>query len=194
VSMLLIPSHEQCLNNLRIAFNVESNAAVRYMAFASQADREGYLDAGSLLRAIARSEQIHATNHADVLFRMGGAVWSAIDNFELNSSVENLKTAIAGEVFEITYMYPAFLREADMAMLPDARRSFRYAFVIEMDHVQFLEAMLDQIQRATEKCGKNAAVSSRYYVCIGCGFTIADAPSEHCPVCSHPRSGFDRVH
>ena len=55
-----VATREQSLTNLCIAFNGESNAAVRYAAFAKKADEEGYLRVGSLLRAVARSEQIPA--------------------------------------------------------------------------------------------------------------------------------------
>ncbi len=42
------------------AFNGESNANARYVAFAVKADEEGYKGVGSLFRAAARAEEIHA--------------------------------------------------------------------------------------------------------------------------------------
>jgi rubrerythrin len=61
------------LENLQAAYNGESNAHSRYLAFAKQASLEGYGEVASLFRAAARAEEIHASNHAAVL-RMLGAV------------------------------------------------------------------------------------------------------------------------
>ena len=50
------------LDNLQAAFNGESNANARYLAFAKKADEEGYGQVASLFRAAARAEEIHAAN------------------------------------------------------------------------------------------------------------------------------------
>jgi rubrerythrin len=51
---------------MQSAFNSRSNAHVRYLALAQRADNEGYGEIASLFRAIARAEEIHAENHAEV--------------------------------------------------------------------------------------------------------------------------------
>ena len=43
------------LDNLQAAFNGESNAHARYLAFADKADQEGYGEVGSLFRAAAKA-------------------------------------------------------------------------------------------------------------------------------------------
>src|SRR5208282_2505294 len=92
------PTHEQTLKNLLAAFNGESNAAAHYAAFAVKAGEEGYLKVGSLFRATARAEQIHAANHAAVIRKLGGSPEAAIMPGEVTTTVENLKAAIAGEL------------------------------------------------------------------------------------------------
>ena len=59
------------LENLQAAFNGESNAHARYLAFADKADQEGYGEVGSLFRAAAKAEEVHAANHAVVIKKLG---------------------------------------------------------------------------------------------------------------------------
>src|ERR1035441_8687898 len=65
-------TNSKTLNNLQTAFNGESNAHVRYVAFADKADKEGYGEVASLFRAAAKAEEVHAANHAAVIKKMGG--------------------------------------------------------------------------------------------------------------------------
>ena len=110
------PAHEQTLKNLLAAFNGESNASARYAAFAVKADEDGYLKVASLFRAASRAEQIHAANHAKVIVKMGAAAPVAtIEAVTVNTTVENLKAAIAGETYEVDVMYPDFIKEAEAA-------------------------------------------------------------------------------
>ncbi len=60
------------LDNIQTAFNGESNARARYLAFAERADQEGYGEVASLFRAAAKAEEIHAASHAVVIKKMGG--------------------------------------------------------------------------------------------------------------------------
>ena len=57
--------------NLAAAFEGESDAHDKYVAFAARADEEEFHGAASLFRAVARSEQIHAANHAHVINQVG---------------------------------------------------------------------------------------------------------------------------
>ncbi len=49
--------------NLIAAFNGESQASQRYLAFAKKADQEGYPQIARLFRAAAAAESVHAGNH-----------------------------------------------------------------------------------------------------------------------------------
>ena len=80
-------------DNLQEAFAGESQANRKYLAFAKQADRDGYPQAAKLFRAAAAAETVHALAH---LRAMKG----------VNSTIENLKEALAGETHEFKNMYP----------------------------------------------------------------------------------------
>jgi len=49
--------------NLKAAFAGESQAHMRYLAFADKAEKEGKENTARLFRAIAYAEQVHAINH-----------------------------------------------------------------------------------------------------------------------------------
>jgi rubrerythrin len=94
--------------NLREAFANESQANRRFLYFAQKADVDGYPEVAGLFRAVAESETGHAFGHFDFL--------SAIDDpatgEPVGSTKENLRSAIAGETYEYTEMYPGFARTA----------------------------------------------------------------------------------
>lgn len=106
------PQPAGTLDNLQAAFNGESNARARYLAFAAKAGEEGYGPVASLFRAAARAEQIHAANHAEVIRALGAEPVAVIDVPEVKSTALNLEAAIAGETYERDVMYPAFLEQA----------------------------------------------------------------------------------
>ena len=94
--------------NLKDAFAGESQANRRYLYFAKQADIEGYPDVGGLFRDTAEAETGHAHGHLDFLKQVGDpATGEPIGDTSLN-----LKSAVAGETYEYTEMYPAFARTA----------------------------------------------------------------------------------
>lgn len=51
----------ETLQNLQTALNGERNAHARYLAFAEEADQEGYEAVASLFRAAAAAEEVHST-------------------------------------------------------------------------------------------------------------------------------------
>ena len=94
--------------NLKAAFAGESQANRRYLYFARRADIEGYADVGGLFRDISEAETGHAFGHMDFLKETGDpATGEPIGNTE-----DNLKSAVAGETYEYSEMYPGFARTA----------------------------------------------------------------------------------
>jgi rubrerythrin len=94
--------------NLRTAFAGESQANRRYLYFAQKADVEGYPDVAALFRSVAEGETGHAFGHFDFLAEVGDPV----TNMPVGSSADNLRSAIEGETYEYTEMYPGFARTA----------------------------------------------------------------------------------
>lgn len=174
------------LENLQAAYNGESNAHARYLAFAQQADQEGYGKAASLFRAAAKAEEIHARNHAQVIKKLGGAPEAKIAAPAVKSTKENLEAAIQGETYERDVMYPAFLKVARADRNKDAIQTFNYAKTAEAEHAKlYAEALanLPQMKGAGQE----------YYVCTVCGYTTAKMDFSKCPSCFSPKHKYEKV-
>jgi rubrerythrin len=94
--------------NLKTAFAGESQANRRYLYFARRADIEGYPDVGGLFRDTSEAETGHAFGHLDFLKEVGDPV----TNVPIGDTEKNLKSAVEGETYEYTQMYPGFARQA----------------------------------------------------------------------------------
>src|SRR5216110_890857 len=95
-------------DNLKEAFAGESQANRRYLYFAQKADVEGYPDVSALFRSVAEGETGHAFGHFDFLAEVGDPV----PGTAVGPTEDNLKSAIEGETYEYTEMYPGFARTA----------------------------------------------------------------------------------
>ena len=94
--------------NLKEAFAGESQANRRYLYFAQKADVEGHPDVAALFRSVAEGETGHAFGHFDFLAEVGDPATGE----KVGSTSDNLKSAIAGETYEYTEMYPGFSKTA----------------------------------------------------------------------------------
>jgi len=94
--------------NLKTAFAGESQANRRYLYFARRADIEGYPDIGGLFRDTSEAETGHAFGHLDFLKEVGDPV----TNVPIGDTDKNLKSAVEGETYEYTEMYPSFAKTA----------------------------------------------------------------------------------
>lgn len=174
------------LANLQAAYDGESNAHARYVAFAVKADTEGYHQVASLFRAAAVAEKIHAANHAKVIDELGAVPKADILKVDVKSTRENLAAAIAGESYERDTMYPGFIAAADQAGLPKAVRTFKFAAAAEAHHAKlYAEALadLDGWRDGTRT----------FYVCAICGETLTALPDVRCPVCKAGKDRFEVV-
>src|SRR6266568_1419252 len=95
-------------DNLKEAFAGESQANRRYLYFAQKADVEGYPDVAALFRSVAEGETGHAFGHFDFLAEVGDPVTGVA----VGPTSDNLKSAIEGETYEYTEMYPGFAKTA----------------------------------------------------------------------------------
>ncbi len=174
------------LDNLQAAYNGESNAHVRYLAFAKKADEEGYAAVANLFRATARAEEIHAGNHAEVIKAMGATPKAKIEQPEVKSTAENLKAAIAGESYERDKMYPEFIAKAKADGNTKAIRTFTYARAVEAGHAKLYKEALDNLPAWK--------VDNRdFYVCTVCGNTVTKIDFKKCPVCHNPKEKYVQV-
>jgi rubrerythrin len=95
-------------DNLKHAFAAESMANRRYLYFARRADIEGYPDIGGLFRDTSEAETGHAFGHLDYLKEVGDPATNA----PIGDTRKNLQSAIEGETYEFTEMYPGMARAA----------------------------------------------------------------------------------
>jgi len=150
------------------AFAGESQANRKYLAFAKQAEKEGYPHVAKLFRAAAEAETVHAHAH---LRALGG----------VRSTAENLKEAISGETHEFKEMYPSMIDDAKEEGNKAAERTFTYANEVEKVHATLYQKALDNLDALEEK---------DYYVCSVCGYTCENEPPDKCPVCGAKSSAF----
>ncbi len=174
------------LENLQTAFNGESNANAKYLAFAKKADDEGYTKVASLFRAAARAEEIHMNNHSAVINKMGGTPAADVKPAEVKTTAENLKGAIEGETYERDKMYTDFIAEARSNGNTDALKTFNFAKVAEGEHAKLYAEALANL--AAWKGGKTT-----FFVCSTCGYTTTDANLEKCPVDFTPKEKFESI-
>jgi rubrerythrin len=94
--------------NLKHAFASESQANRRYLYFARAADIEGYPEIGGLFRDTSEAEAGHAYGHMDFLKVVGDPT----TDVPFGDTRSNLASAIEGETYEYTQMYPGLARTA----------------------------------------------------------------------------------
>ncbi|MGE5114429.1 MAG: rubrerythrin family protein [Acidobacteriaceae bacterium] len=175
------------LANLQTAFNGESNAHARYLAFAKKADTEGYGEIASLFRAAAKAEEIHANNHAVVIKKLGGKPEAKIETPDVKTTRENLEAAIKGETYERDTMYPQFLKQAREVRNTDAIQTFNYAKTAEAEHAKLYSAALKNLDKSKGTKAKN------FYVCDVCGYTVEKIDFAKCPSCFSPKEKYQTV-
>lgn len=159
-------------DDLMAAFAGESQANRKYLAFAKKADEDGFAQVAHLFRAVAAAETVHAHNH----LRAAG---------EVKSTEENLKTAIAGEHYENSEMYPAFIKDAEGDGDKKAMRSFNFANEVEKIHEELYKAALETLGKPGE--------TYDFYICPVCGFTHVRTAPDICPICGCPGIKFEKI-
>lgn len=161
------------IDHLKEAFAGESQANQKYLNFANKAEQEGFSTIARLFRATAEAEKIHAEGHLKSLEQIKG-------------TAENLQSAIDGETYEYTEMYPPMLSQAE-AEGHKAKRMFGYAVKAEAVHAKLYALALEAVQQ-----GKDLAVTD-FYLCPFCGYIELGKRTEPCPVCGAKPDKFVRM-
>jgi rubrerythrin len=161
-------------DNLKAAFQGESQANRLYLAFAKKAEEEGFMQIAKLFKAAAEAETVHALNHLRV---MG----------QVKSTLDNLGTAVTGETYEFKKMYPEFIAEAKNDANKPAQISFDYANKVEQIHANLYQKALDALKN------KNEPAKVDYYVCPVCGNTFEGSTPGTCPICATPKEKFMKI-
>ena len=118
--------------NLKEAFAGESQANRRYTYFAKQADVEGLPDIAGLFRDTAEGETGHAHGHLEYLQEVGDPV----TNLPIGDTESNLKSAVEGETYEYTQMYPGMAKTARAEGFAEVSEWFETLARAEKSHAQ----------------------------------------------------------
>ena len=127
--------------NLKSAFAGESQANRRYLYFARVADIEGYPDVGGLFRDTSEAETGHAFGHLDFLKEVGDPCTGTA----IGTTEKNLKSAVEGETYEYTEMYPGFARTARDEGLTELAEWFETLAKAEKSHAGRFTKGLEKI-------------------------------------------------
>jgi len=182
------------LENLTKAYIGESQARNRYTFYAKIARNEGYDQIASIFEETANQEKEHAKN----LFRLIDSMNTPDLNVVaikveaeaptvLGTTTENLESAIAGENFEHTKMYPDFADTADSEKLPEIANRLRAIAKAEEHHEERYKKLLKEVAAGTVFKKDEEVV----WVCRECGYTHnGKTPPAKCPSCDHATAFF----
>ncbi|HVI75856.1 MAG TPA: rubrerythrin family protein [Anaeromyxobacteraceae bacterium] len=160
-------------DNLKVAFAGESQANRKYLAFARQADKEGYPQIAKLFRAAAEAETLHALAH---LGNLGG----------VGSTLENLRAAVSGETYEFAEMYPPMVEQAE-AENHKARHMLGFANAAEKVHAGLFSQALQALESGADLSKMDV------YLCPVCGDVEFGNPPDRCPICGAPASKYQKI-
>ncbi len=160
-------------DNLKEAFAGESQANRKYLAFAQQAEKDGFANVAKLFRTAAEAETIHAMGH-----------FKAMDG--IGTTAENLQAAVDGETYEYTEMYPPMLEQAESEG-HKAKRMFNLAAKAEAIHAGLYAQALESVKQ-----GKDLDVGD-IYLCPICGHIEFGNAPDACPICGAKGEKFVRA-
>ena len=173
------------VQNIKDAIIGETTASTKYAAYAKKAREEGYNNIALLFETASKSEKIHAGNHRAALEQLGEKMDNFTPKYEVKTTKENLKDAINGESYEVSTMYPEFIRTANKAGINIAMLSFNYAYQTEKKHKVFYKNALEMLEK-----GKQNELPLKYFVCTTCGNTYDNNAPARCGISMTPRERF----
>jgi rubrerythrin len=161
--------------NLKTAFAGESQARNKYDYFAKVARDEGFHMIARIFEETALNEMQHAK---DEFKRLKG----------IGSTKANLKSAIEGEHYENTVMYPGFMKDAEAEGNKDAAKLFKEISEVEEHHEKRYKKVLEMLEKGTLwKRSKPIA-----WKCSKCGYVhVGTEPPKECPSCKHPKEYYE---
>ena len=179
------------IRNLETAFEEETRTTGAYKVYATRADEEGLYGIASLFRAIARAEQIHASNHARVLRHMGGSTVFEAALPRVENTFENLRSVLVDQKFEVDYLYPTFLLNAVPLFDSTAIRTFHWALEADKSHVLLCSDAMAEVMAGDKSSW--AYSPHDYSVCALCGYAVRNPGGENCPGCNYLWEKFESV-
>ena len=130
--------------NLKAAFAGESQANRRYTWMAGVAEKEGLTDVAELFRHSADGETGHALKHLMFLADRAG---DPATGMALGDTKTNLASAVAGETYEYTDLYPDFARKAREEGYSDISAWFETLAKVERFHAGRFQDALGKLEQ-----------------------------------------------
>ncbi|MCD8545166.1 MAG: rubrerythrin family protein [Sulfurospirillum cavolei] len=168
--------------NLMKAFAGESQARNKYDLFADIAQEEGWHAVARHFREAAENEKWHARAEFKAYHKL-------VDGVETELTLKNLDSAMAGENYEHTTMYPNFAKIAEDEGHKELARLFNAIGKVEVEHEREYKALQD----AMREDGFFSDEEEEIWVCEVCGHIHRGkrAPNA-CPLCKVGKEYFKR--
>ena len=167
----------QTEKNLWAAFAGESEAHTKYLFYASQARKDGYVQISDIFNETAVNEKAHAK----IWFKLVAGI---------GDTKANLAAGAAGENEEWTGMSPEFARVARAEGFDKIARLFDAVGKIEQRHDTRYKLLLENVEEGRVFKRDEKII----WQCLNCGY-VCESPQApmKCPVCEHPQSFFQQV-
>ncbi|MFX0080460.1 MAG: rubrerythrin [Candidatus Hodarchaeota archaeon] len=186
---------KETAKKLFTAYVGESQARNRYTFFSKIAKKEGYVLVSEVFLETADQEREHGSWFYKML--QGFKKEEDFDEMKVfpdaefptthGTTVENLKSAIAGENLEWQTLYPDIAETAEKEGYPDISVRVEAIIKAERHHSERYGKLLKLIgDDAFFKRGEKVV-----WVCMECGYEVEMdeiPPDFRCPSCDHPRS------
>ena len=164
---------EKCLQD---AFAGESMAHMKYLYYASQAKKDGYVQISNIFSWTADNEKEHAK------------LWFKALNGGIADTLENLRDAATGEHYEWSDMYAEFAKTAREEGFDELAFLFEGVANIEKTHEERYLRLVQNIEEGLvfERGGE------MIWVCRNCGHIhCGSSAPQVCPICKHSQAYFE---
>lgn len=138
--------NSKTFQNLKEGFALESQANRRYLFFAQRAGEEGFENIADIFEETAEGEGGHAFGH----FEFMEPIADPLTGKSLGDTKTNLKTAIDGETYEYTELYPGFARIARDEEYFEIAEWFETLARAEKSHAGRLQRALDLLEKGKD--------------------------------------------
>ena len=177
--------------NLMKSFAGESQARNRYTYYASEAQKEGYVQISNIFMETAENEKAHAKRFLKFLSESLEGEMVEIEAeypVALGDTRSNLLAAAEGENDEWENLYPDFADIADEEGFPEIAYVWREIAEAEERHEARFRKLLANIE-AGRVFERDEVVE---WKCNNCGYIhTGKAAPELCPACAHAQKYFE---
>lgn len=140
-------ANSKTFKNLLEGFALESQANRRYLFFAQQAKDEGFEEIANIFLETAEGEGGHSFGHIEYI----APIADPLTGKELGDTETNLRTAIEGETYEFSELYPGFARVAREEGFDEIAEWFEFLARAEKSHAGRLQKALELLYELKRK-------------------------------------------